>query len=337
MGTVRLIPFTVEEILDAAPAKTEDAVPPGIKMIEAPDVWEACEYGKNAVIAVIDTGCQLDHPDLKDRVIDGRNFTDDYNGDPDMYNDNNGHGTHVCGTIAAAKSGEGVVGVAPAARLLVLKALAGDGSGQTEWIIDAISYCLDWRGPKDETVTVISMSLGGPDDDPELHDAVKKAVDHNILVVCAAGNEGDGRTDTPETSFPGDYVEVVEVGAVDYARQLASFSNTNDNVDVVAPGVNVLSTYLDSQYAVLSGTSMATPHVSGALALIKTWADREFGRALTEPELYAQLIRRTTELGIPKSGEGNGLVALALNDRIADVIKLLTPQLIEEPQLKANV
>ena len=118
--------------------------------------------GQDVVVAVLDTGCDTNHIDLKDRIIGGRNFTKDYEADPNVYLDNNGHGTHVAGTIAATENGVGVLGVAPLAKMLVLKVLAGDGSGSYEQIIEAIHYAVNWRGPNQEKVRIISMSLGGP-------------------------------------------------------------------------------------------------------------------------------------------------------------------------------
>ncbi len=109
------------------------------------------------------------------------------------------------------------------------------------------------------------MSLGGPYDVPELHQAVKNTVKNDILVVYAAGNEGDNNGNTDEFGCPGCYPEVVEVGAVDREKKVATFSNTNKNVDLVVPGVEILSIYIGGGYAKLSGTSMATPHISGGL------------------------------------------------------------------------
>ncbi|MFV8827881.1 S8 family peptidase [Alkalihalobacterium sp. APHAB7] len=302
---VRLIPYQVEEVS----AYAEEKVPKGVVMVEAPQIWDK-DQGDHIVIAVLDTGCQMNHPDLQDRIIDGFNFTTDFRGDPENFADNNGHGTHVAGTIAASLNDGGVVGVAPKADLLILKVLSGTGGGKYDWIINAIHYAIHWEGSNGEKVRVISMSLGGPHDIPLLHEAIKEAVRHDIMVVCAAGNDGDGKEDTLQRAYPGYYPEVVQVGAVDFNRNLASFTNTNDEIDLVAPGVNILSTYLDSNYARLSGTSMATPHVTGAIALLINICEREFGRKLTEPEMYAQLIRRTVPLGFSKYAEGNGLLSL---------------------------
>lgn len=311
MNNVHLIPYRVEEITAAAVQ-----IPPGVEMIQAPAVWAEAEHGSGNVLAILDTGCQVDHPDLKDRIIDGKNFTPDFGSDPKNFDDNNGHGTHVAGTAAASLRPEGgIAGVAPSANLLILKVLNGEGSGDYAGIIEGIHYAIDWQGPNGEKTSVISMSLGGPDDVPELQAAVKRAVDAGIPVVCAAGNEGDDSPSTDETAYPGAYPEVIQVGAVDFNRKLAPFSNTNDEIDLVAPGVRIYSTYPGGKYAILSGTSMATPHVTGALALVKNIAEKEFARKLTEAELYAQLVRRTVPISYPKSAEGNGLLALdALNN-----------------------
>ncbi|WP_305882265.1 S8 family peptidase [Halobacillus sp. A1] len=311
MSRIRLIPFEVEEIIEA-----RNETPEGVRMIQAPEIWEDSEKGKGNVLAVIDTGCQRDHPDLKERIIDGRNFTSDFNGEADNYDDNNGHGTHVAGTIAACCAEEnGIFGVAPEADLLIIKVLSEDGSGDYQWIIDGIHHAIDWEGPDGEKVRAISMSLGGPTDVPELYEAVKRAIDQGIPVVCAAGNEGDNRPETDEFAYPGGYNEVIQVGAINFNKEIAPFSNTNDEIDLVAPGVNILSTYTEGKYAKLSGTSMATPHVTGALALVANIAEKQFDRKLTESELYAQLVRRTIPLGYPKSAEGNGLLALAILDQ----------------------
>ena len=187
---------------------------------------------------------------------------------------------------------------------------------------NGIHFAIDWRGPEGEKVSVISMSLGGPEDVAELQAAIKRAVDAGIPVVCAAGNEGDGSHDTDEFAYPGAYGEVIQVGAVDFDRRIANFSNTNDEIDLVAPGIDIYSTFPGGKYASMSGTSMAAPHVSGALALVKNIAEKEFLRELTEAELYAQLVRRTMPLGYPKTAEGNGLLALDILNKFEQFLKL---------------
>ncbi|WP_368503023.1 S8 family peptidase [Alkalihalophilus sp. As8PL] len=305
MSRVSLIPFKVEKVLNDT-----KVVPPGIELIEAPSLWEAGYSGEGTVVAVLDTGCDTDHIEFKDQIIDGFNFTTDDNGEATNYEDYNGHGTHVCGTVAAAENGEGVIGVAPKAKLLVIKVLSGQGYGDTKWVTDGIHHAIKWRGPNNEKVRVISMSLGGRIDTPELHQAIKQAVEENILVVCAAGNEGDGNHDTDEYAYPGAYPEVVQVGSVNLDEEISDFSNTNCAIDLVAPGEEIISTYLNNGYAVLSGTSMATPHVSGAAALLIEQCEREFERTLTETELFAQLIKRTVSLNFSRRAQGSGILKL---------------------------
>ncbi|WP_413299610.1 S8 family peptidase [Bacillus sp. 1P10SD] len=299
---VRLIPY---QVISEVEEVTE--VPKGVDMIQAPKVWEKTK-GKGVTIAILDTGCDLTHPDLRERIIGGRNFTRDDKGIKEVYRDYNGHGTHVAGTMAATINQKGVVGVAPEANLLIVKVLDRNGSGQYEWIINGIYYAIEQK------VDIISLSLGGPEDVPELHEAIQKAVANNILVVCAAGNEGDGQDATDEFGYPGSYNEVISVGAINLDREISDFTNSNNEVDLVAPGENILSTYLRGKFARLSGTSMATPHVSGALALLKALTFESFERELTEPELYAQLIKRTVPLGYSPKLEGNGMVYLTAVD-----------------------
>ena len=294
---------------------------PGVELIQAPKIWNKTK-GKGVTVAVLDTGCDSTHPDLQERIIGGRNFTDDDGSNPDIFLDYNGHGTHVAGTIAAQQNDNGVVGVAPEASLLIVKVLNKKGSGQYEWIINGINYAIEQK------VDIISMSLGGPNDMPELHEAIKKAINNNILVVCAAGNEGDGDDSTDEFAFPGRYNEVISVGAINLERRSSDFTNSHNEIDLVAPGEKILSTYLNGKYATLSGTSMAAPHVSGALALIKSLVNNNFGRELSEPELYAQLIKRTVPLGFSPKLEGNGLVYLTVLEHLTDVFEKESKELV---------
>lgn len=304
---VRVIPYKLIEENEAI-----NEVPKGVELIQAPKLWNETK-GKGVTVAVLDTGCDIKHPDLKDRIIGGRNFTDDDRSNPDIYHDYNGHGTHVAGTIAAQENETGVIGVAPEAGLLIVKVLNKAGSGKYDWIIQGIYYAIEQKAD------IISMSLGGPNDVPELHAAIKAAVEKDILVVCAAGNEGDGDDSTNEFDYPGCYNEVVSVGAINLERDSSDFTNSNNEIDLVAPGEGILSTYLNGKYATLSGTSMSAPHVSGALALIKTYANKHFERPLSEPELYAQLIRRTVPLGNSPKLEGNGLVYLTVPEHLASI------------------
>ena len=303
-NSVMISPFEVDEEISTL----EYTIPYGVELINANKFWAKGYTGKNVVIAVIDTGCDTNHPALKGRIIGGRNFTNDDNGRTDIYEDYQGHGTHVCGTICANFERSGVSGVAPNAKILVLKALDKNGNGSVEGVVNAINHAIRNK------VDIISMSLGSSKDDKQLKQAVKKAVNKNILVVCAAGNRGDNNkvkgARTIEQDYPGSYEESIVVGAIDSDKNIASFSNSNKYLDIVAPGVKILSTYKNGGYATLSGTSMATPHVAGALALLIEWSRKEFSRKLTEAEYYAQLIKCTKVLNMPRTLQGNGYVYL---------------------------
>ncbi|KGX93089.1 serine protease [Pontibacillus halophilus JSM 076056 = DSM 19796] len=303
MASFRLIPHDVIEL-----SSSREKTPYGIEMIQAAPLWDEGYSGKGVTIAVIDSGCDSHHPELKNRIVGGYNFS---GGRPSDYRDDNGHGTHVAGTIAASRDQRGLTGVAPNCNLLILKAFDKDGAGSYNQIIQALEYAIKWRGPRNERVRIASLSFGGRQNYKKLHKSIKKAVASNILVVCAAGNNGDGDGSTNEYLYPGYYDEVVQVGAIDKRQRLASFSNTNDEVDLVAPGVDIESTYLNGGYATLSGTSMATPHAAGAAALLLEKGRHEFNRELTEPELYAQLIKHTRSIGYSPVIEGNGLLDLS--------------------------
>jgi major intracellular serine protease len=269
---VRLIPYTVQSVKK----QSDELIPDGLKMINVQSQWDKGLEGEGVVVAVIDTGVDYYHPDLMGRILGGKDFTG--KGD---YMDGNGHGTHVAGTIAASNTGTGIIGVAPKAKILALKALDDNGEGYMDWTVQAIRYAIT------QDVDVINMSLGGPHT-LSLRRAVQEAVNAGIIVVAAAGNEGDGNDQTEELSYPGAYPEVIQVGAVGYNGALAYFSNTNKEVDILAPGEDILSTYPGGKYARLDGTSMATPHVAGAAALLKSKNIEDYKRGTDILNLFEE-------------------------------------------------
>ncbi|MFM8980308.1 MAG: S8 family peptidase [Planctomycetia bacterium] len=214
--------------------------------------------GAGVKVAVVDTGIDLDHPDLAANVKTGVNYT---GASPD---DDNGHGSHVAGTIAAVDNTIGVIGVAPGASLYPVKVLDRRGSGYLSDVAAGIDWC------RNNGIHIANMSLGGSSSTSTLDTACSNAKNAGVLLVAAAGNSGDGNTSTTETSYPAAYDSVLSVGAVDSLDRLASFSNSGAYVDLAAPGVSVYSTTKGASYATYNGTSMASPHVAGVAALV--WA-----------------------------------------------------------------
>lgn len=268
----------------------------GLKNIKASRMWNKGYTGEDVTIAILDSGCDVEHPMLKDKIISGKNFTRDDGSNTNIYNDYNGHGTHVAGIVSS---------VAKDSKLLILKVLDSTGNGAYASIIDAINYAVLQR------VDIITMSLGGTRDDGDLYKAITNAINNNVLVVCAAGNKGDGNYETEERMYPGSYAEVIQVGAEDENHSIAHFSNNNKNVDLVAPGKSIISTYPNNSYAKMSGTSQAAPFVAGSLALLKHYCREDFRRTLNEDELYAQLIKHTKTIkDISRTMQGNGRLYL---------------------------
>lgn len=298
---IKLLPFTVNSLQTEA---TE--IPYGVKQCKAPEIWMKGEKGSGIVVAVLDTGIDFDHPDLKPNIIGGRNFTPEGWGH-DKFDDKNGHGTHVAGTIAA--NGK-IKGVAPEAKILACKVLDRHGSGNYYSIIEGIRYATQWKGPNGEKVRIINMSLGGPHNDPKLEEAILEACSKGIIVVVASGNEGDANEETYEFGYPALYRECVTIAACDENRKMAYFTNNHLEVDAIAAGVDILSTYPKSTYARLSGTSMATPHIAGILALLIKLGEEKFKRTLDEAEIYGLLTQVCCSLGYEASTEGHGLPEL---------------------------
>ncbi|MBI6546169.1 MAG: peptidase S8, partial [Cyanobacteria bacterium NC_groundwater_1444_Ag_S-0.65um_54_12] len=225
----------------------------GIYKIQAPLAWNITA-ASSIKIAVVDTGIDYTHEDFDEtHIIRGPNLAN-RTADP---MDDMGHGTHVAGTIAAlGDNSKGIVGVAYQSTLIAIKVLSSDGSGNVEDIVAGVTKAVELGA------NVINLSLGGSAPSLTLQDAIAEAITRGVIVVAAAGNNSSA-----DTTYPAAYPDVIAVGATDQYDARAAFSNFGSYVKVAAPGVGILST-LNKSYKEQSGTSMAAPHVAGAVALL---------------------------------------------------------------------
>lgn len=277
----------------------------GLTRIHCPEAWNRTTGSAAIIVAVVDTGVDLDHPELAPLLVAGRDFVNlgtaptppdgfrfegDFNTVDNDPMDEVGHGTHVAGTIAClSDNGAGVAGISWQCRIMPVRVLARivnnantsdvRGTGSSADIAAGIRWAVD-HGAR-----VINMSLGGPVDTFVERDAVAYAVAHGVVVCAAMGNNGTGAED----SFPAAYPDVIAVGAIDQADRRAGFSQTGPHIDLCAPGVNILSTVWNNGFTTMSGTSMATPHVAGVAALILS-----IKPSLTAPQC-ADILRQTAD------------------------------------------
>jgi serine protease len=265
LEAIRRNPNVVFVEPDPARYLISDTVPYGINLVAAPEVHPLGVTGSGVKVGIIDTGIAITHVEFSGMTISG-------GGMANWNNDRHGHGTHVAGTIAAQINGVGVIGVSPGVSFHIVRVF--DDSGRWAYSSDLINAA---RLCRDAGVRIISMSLGGGTKSSTEEAAFRALYENNgILLVAAAGNSG-----TTSFSFPASYASVISVAAVDSNKQHASFSQRNSQVELAAPGVGVLSTIPENRYGTMSGTSMATPHVSGVAALV-------WGAA---PQLTAQELR----------------------------------------------
>jgi subtilisin len=264
-------------VVENQPSILSETIPVGVAQIKAPAAWD-CTRGKGIKVAVLDTGICYTHPDLAPNYKGGVSFVSGETSPMDY----NSHGTHCAGTIAAVINGAGVVGVAPAAYLYAVKVLSRSGSGAWSNLIAGIDWCIS------RNMDILSMSLGGSTAPAALGTMCNLAWTRGLILVAAAGNTGGA------VGYPAKYPNVIAVSAIDSANNLAAFSSRGPEVELCAPGVNVLSTIPGGGYGTKSGTSMACPHVSGTTAL--AWGSHRYANNVTIRRLLAWT---SDNLGVP--------------------------------------
>jgi subtilisin family serine protease len=250
-----LLPYEVEEVLSLQDVSQQ--IGWNITAFNLPDAWKI-SAGEGVKIAVLDSGCDLDHPDLAHNLLPGYNFV---NTRKDPWDDNQ-HGSHVAGIIAAENNDLGMVGVAPKAKIVPIKVLDKRGNGSLENVAKGIRWAV-----KVAKVDMLTMSLGSPRPLQTIRKAIQYAARKGIPAFVAAGNAGN----TKDVFYPAAYPETIAIGSIDENFKRSKFSNTGKNLDFMAPGGRIFSTVPDDWYAFLSGTSMACPFAVGVAALVLSY------------------------------------------------------------------
>lgn len=242
----------------------------GLLDLNIPDIHKQT-LGEDIKICIVDSG-RCEHFEVENNVAASKNFTNSK-----TENDKVGHSSFISGIIAAEKNDEGIIGVAPKAKLYFAKAIDDGGSGNPAALVNSVKWAID------QGVDIISISAGSFFDFKPLHNAVKTAYEKNIIVIAAAGNSGNRYFDV---AFPARYPEVIGVAAYDKNHKAANFSSRGINVFCSLPGTDIYSTWLNNSYSKSQGTSFSAPILSGICALILS--------------KHRQLINHSTPCNTPK-------------------------------------
>jgi len=262
----------------------------GLTEIQAPEAWDITTGSKDIQIAILDTGVDLDHPDLADKIISNINFTTTSTTTDDIY----GHGTHVTGIAAAITNNSiGVASVGYNSTIMNVKVMGDTGSGYYSWITSGILWAAD------NGAEVINMSLGGSSASLTLEDAINYAWNKGVVVVAAAGNNGNSIP-----SYPAYYQNVIAVASIGPTGALSPYSNRGDWVDVAAPGGSIWSTVKDNDYGTKSGTSMASPHAAGLAGLVFAVATDTNKNGRLNDEVRSLIESNCDDIGITGIGSG---------------------------------
>ncbi|WP_159461966.1 S8 family peptidase [Salirhabdus sp. Marseille-P4669] len=229
----------------------------GIGQVNALMPWNSNYSGRGVKIAILDTGIDFKHEDLV--VRDGVSFVDYTN----SYMDDNGHGTHVAGIISAQHNSLGIRGVAPKSDIYAVKVLDSNGHGYLSDLIMGLNWALN------NDMDIINLSIGIQDESSVLERMVQTGYDDGVIIVAASGNDGSSNETQDNVDIPARYPGTIAVAAVNENNVRPNFSSTGNAVEIAAPGVKILSTYLNNKYAVMDGTSMASAYATATIALMK--------------------------------------------------------------------
>lgn len=298
---------------DSKVKKLDDRTTWNIKTLNADRVQNSNVFGEGIKVAVFDTGIDTDNSDLK--VSGGISFVEGIQ----SYDDDNGHGTAMAGILASSLNHQGLVGVAPKIELYSVKVLDKNGNGYYSNIIQGIEWAIK------NHIDIISMSFGGTQYSDILYDAIREATYNDILIVAASGNDGSN-----DILYPADYPDVVCVGATDKNNDIAPFTNTGKQMDLVAPGVDVETISTKGTSIKVSGTSAAAQHVAGAAALV--WS---LDKNLSVEQLKAVIYKNSTPLGDTEA-YGWGLVNADSAYRNIGITDYTLPSTAQEEHVISN-
>ena len=292
---MKLFPYIQTE------TKVIQEIPWNVTQVNAPSFWTKTK-GDGVVVAVVDTGLDVQHPEFAGRIINPRNFVGNNIHD---VTDHSGHATHVAGIIGGKN-----VGIAPECRIMPLKVFPYSTGFEFH---DSFKYILDYNetANEDDKVRVVNCSWGSTSCDTYLNYLIRRLIDSGVIIITSAGNSGDGKADTSEIfNYPGYLWEVITVAALNQDGNIATYSSSYDGIDLSAPGSYIYSAWPGGGYMKLSGTSMSAPHISSACALfISAWKIRE-GIYPTVDQIEDVLFKHVRKLNLEKELVGSGILDL---------------------------
>jgi subtilisin family serine protease len=278
-NNIGLLPYKREDLFGITP-ETKQITGWEIEKFGIKQLWNQSQ-GDGVTVAVIDTGCDMGHEDIKNSIIDSINFVNSN----EKANDVAGHGTHVASTIAAENNGTGMVGVAPKTKIIAVKALGDSGNGNLNDIAKAIKWSADRK------VDFITMSLGSPNPAQLLESAIDYAASKGCIMFCAAGNSGKNT----DVMYPAKYNHTIAIGAINERLERTDFTCSGDSLDFLAPGHNILGCVPGNKYALMSGTSMSNPFVVGCASLLLSYNKKHNKYKLNIAEDYINIFKQSAK------------------------------------------